>query len=211
MVLGLWKPTAVEGSVSSCLCSLCLHLWCVGDGNQELLFLKDISPGAAARRACSVPLPQFPQPVGRLSQPWEGMAAEDTRWQQRAVCAERAGRCPHCRVLPWPNRHRRASSPLSLGHRPPWASVRGAVSAAGEWDTPPCPRGGGGAAFLGGFLGLKLRTGGFREGMAGDAQGSLRTPGLWEFGWEELEGLQNQGWVGESPPCPGHIGVSPGV
>lgn len=153
MVPGLWKPrqkpTAVEGSVASCLCSLCLQsVWAMEIKSCFFgrTFPLEQQPGGPAVWPClSFPSPS--RPVWMLSQPWEGMAVEDTRWQQRAACAERAGRCPHCRVFPWPHQHRRPSSPLSL--RPLWAVARGAMGAAREWDTPPCPGGGGGRLSLG--------------------------------------------------------------
>lgn len=67
MVLCPWKarqePTAAEGTTASFLCSLDLHPWCVGNGRQELLSWEAVSPGATARSACTVALPQFPQPV----------------------------------------------------------------------------------------------------------------------------------------------------
>lgn len=73
-------------------CSLYLHPWCVGDGNQELLFWNDIpleqQPGEPAVWPCL----SFPSPCPpvwlcpRLS----GDGCEDTRWQQRAASAERS-------------------------------------------------------------------------------------------------------------------------
>lgn len=77
---------------------------------------------------------------------------------------------------------------------------RAAVSAASEWGTPSCPGGGGGRLSLEVSGGVQTTKGGFREGKARDAQGSLPTPCLWELGWEELEGfISRGGWARALP------------
>lgn len=113
--------------------------------------------------------------------------------------------CSASRALPVP------CAPVATAASPALvpAVARGAMSPAVGGIPSPCPGGGEGQLSLGVSADSNWE-GGFRDGIARDAQGSLPAPCLWELGWEELEGLPNQGWVGESPPCAGHVGV-PGV
>lgn len=155
--------------------------------------------------------------------PWSNSQA-GLQCAPASVSPSRLWPCGCCPSSGWPWRTRDGSSGLcvlsepgaaravcSRGHSsiagPRSRCARGAMSAAVRGIPPLCPGGGEGQPSLG-VSGDSNWEEGFRDGTARDAQGSSPAPRLWELGWEKLEGLPKQGWVGESPPCAGQFGVA---
>lgn len=128
---------------------------------------------------------------------------EDTRWQQRAVCAEPS------RALPTPRVPMVTPASPSLGHRP--RSGQGCGRGDNERDTHPCALEEMGAGFPWGFLGVQTPSwaAGIQGGEGRECSRVLAQPSRTGLGGAGRVS-QPGGGRRELSPCPGHIGV-PGV